>query len=292
MKRVLLYNNLPFHNDLIGFGVDYCNKYKYDVDIYIINDDNEYLNFLKLYFRFNIVDKNFNKDIYDLIIVLTDTDYSYKNDSEKTIAIRHWYINRNDIIKNQIPICNFNNIYNNYNPYYIIPVFNIVPLESKRAIQPIYNINITVIGRFIPDDINYFNFIQNESNYINYNIITKYPKNNFSYNNTKNIKYYINISFTEMYTILANSQYVLITDSNINHNKGYSISSSIMNGLSTGCQLIIPEEMNTTLRLKSAITYNRNKKLNIDSPNYELVYTELNELINKRNLILNNIINK
>lgn len=292
MKKVLLYNNLPFHNDLIGFGVEFCNKYKYDVDLYINNDDNDYLKFLSIYFKFNIIDNNFNKNDYCLIIVLTDTDYSYKNDSDKTIAIRHWYINRNDIIKNQIPICNFNNIYNIYDPYHIIPVFNIVPIESKMNIQPIYNINITVIGRFVPDDIKYFNFIKNDSNYINYNIITKYPKNNKELVSTKNVKYYINISFTEMYTILANSQYVLITDSNINHNKGYSISSSIMNGLSTGCQLIIPEEMNNHLRLKSAITYNRNNILNIKSPNYDLVYSELYELINKRNLILNNIINK
>lgn len=292
MKKLLIYNNFSFHHDLIGFALEYCMDNNYIANVYNPNDYDNYMDFYKkIGLNFILIDKIINPKIYDLIIVLTDSDFSYtsENITNKTITLRHWYNIRNPLFKIQIPIAPFTNINNTYDPYFICPVYNLINKDQKCKISMITEIKITIIGRFIPDNIEYFNFINSDSKNVIYNIITQCPHDKLR--NSKNVNYFENVNASIFYEILVNSHYCLITDLCYNHNNGFTISSSIITSFITGCQLIIPEEMNKHLRLKSAILYNKNKKIILDNPNYDLVFNERQDFIDKRNNILNAIIN-
>jgi hypothetical protein len=134
--------------------------------------------------------------------------------------------------------------------------------------------------------MSYFNFIKNDN--IIYKIISREVHYNLMNNN---VQVYNNINADELLNQLLNSHYILVTDLNYNHLNCYSISASIAYAFSTGCQLIIPEKMNQYLRLKSAILYNNDSQLLLRYPNYDLVYDELNEFINKRDRILDKLCN-
>ena len=223
-------------------------------------------------------------ELYNLIIVLTDSDWTYlpKYVNDKTICINHWYQDRNEHIKNAIPIAPFNSEY--YNSEFILPVYPIVTRTQKDAFKTTGDIIVTVMGRFIPDDISYFDFISNHN--VIYNIISKSPPSP-SLSIHKNINIHTNIDAITLCNIMANSHYILITDINYNHNKCYSVSASVEYAFSTLCQLIIPKEMNSYLRLKSAVIYEKNKnKITITLPDIKSVNEEAETLMLKRNEIL------
>lgn len=287
--KILLYNNYPFHHELIGFGLDYCRKRNYQAIVYNPNDYDKYMEFYKkCEYDYTMIDKIEEPEQYDLIILLSDCERSFIKEwvTSKTICINHWYCKRNPFITKQIPIAPFKSTY--YNPDFIIPVHPVISKDSKIKILPVTEIVITIMGRFIPDSLEYLDFINKNDNNVYYNIISRsiHP----SLKNHKNVILYQNIDALMLYTVLANSHYVLITDMNHYHNKGITTSASISCSFSTGCQLIIPEEMNKHLRLKSAILYDRNKPLALGSPNLDLVYQEHDEIINTRDRILDEII--
>lgn len=289
MKKILLYNNYPFHHEMIALGLDYCRNKNYEAVVYNPNDHD---NYMKVYsmcnYEYTMIDKIENTDQYDLIIVLSDCDKSFLKEwvTPKTICINHWYCKRNPFIKTQIPIAPFTS--SSYNPNFILPIFPTILKSEKMRINPVNEIVVTVMGRFVPQDIEYLNFINNEGGNIFYYIISRTNHDNLK--NYKNVFVYENIDAINLYTLMANSHYILVTDINPYHNKGYSTSASIAHSFSTGCQLIIPEEMNKHLRLKSAIVYDRNKSISLGNPDLDLVYEEREELIQKRDRILDEII--
>ena len=288
--KILLYNNFSFHHEMIGFGLDFCKKYNHDAYVFNPNDFEKYMELYDIIgYRYNII-KEINVEIYDLIIVLTDSDWSYlpKYINDKTICINHWYQDRNKYIKYAIPIAPFISEY--YNSEFILPVHPIITKSKKEEFKTLGEIYVVVMGRFIPDDISYFDFISNPN--VIYNIISKSPPSPLLLKNN-NIKIYTNIDAISLCNIMLNSHYILITDINHNHNKGYSVSASLAYSFSTLCQLIIPKEMNSYLRFKSPILYEKNKKkITLKIPDIDGVYEEALYLMSKRDNILNKFLNK
>lgn len=291
LRKILLYNSFPFHNELFGFFFDYAQNKNFIVDVYCPFDRLEYFKLYQIYFKFNIV-KNFNHLEYDLVFVLTDSDWEYKKEwiNNKTITLDHWYQIRNHSIKHHIPVSPFAS--NIYKENFIIPAYNIPEIYNKKLLlKNLSIISIAIMGRFIPESPDELKFFKDNDN-INFHIINCHgihPK----LKNVKNITTYEHLSSIELFNILLNCQYVYITDKNNSHNKNYSTSASIALAFNTGCQLIIPEIMNRCLRLKSAIIYKPNEDITLDMyPDYDLVFKEKNYFIELRNKILDNLTNE
>lgn len=289
MKKILLYNNYPFHHEMIALGLDYCRNRNYEAIVYNPNDHDNYMKVYSIFdYKYTMIDKIENTEQYDLIIVLSDCDKSFLKEwvTSKTMCINHWYCKRNTFINTQIPIAPFTS--SSYNPIFTSPVFPAISKNEKLKIMPVNHIFVTVMGRFVPEDVEYLNFINKDANNVVYHIVSRTNHDNLK--NNDNIFVYENIDAIDLYRIMANSHYILVTDINPFHNKGFSTSASIAHSFSTGCQLVIPEEMNKHLRLKSAIVYNRHKPLSLGNPDLDLVYEEREELIQKRDRILDEII--
>jgi len=290
-KRILLYNSFPFHNELFGFFFDYAQNKNFIIDVYCPFDKLEYFKLYQLYFKFNIISA-FNYLDYDLVFVLTDSDWEYKKEwiNNKTITLDHWYQIRNKHIKYHIPVSPFAS--NTYKENFIIPTYSIPELnyETKLLIKPLYNINIAIMGRYIPENIDELKFLKYDK--IIFHIINCHGIHP-ELKNIENVIIHENISTINLFNILLNCQYIYITDKNNSHNKNHSTSAAIALSFTTGCQLIIPEIMNRSLRLKSAIIYKPDKDLylNLD-PDYELVFNEKKYFINLRNKILDDLINQ
>ena len=223
-----------------------------------------------------------------MVVVLTDSDWSYKKEwiNDKTICIDHWYQTRNKLIKHHVPISQFRNKY--YKENFIIPTFNSIDVMNfKKYVKKIDSIDIVILGRAHPDNYDDLKFIKcglkPKFHIVNCHGVHETLKNK------ENVIVYQNISTLDLYNLLLNSEYILITDKNESHTKGYSMSASITLSLNTGCQLIMPEEMNKYLRLKSPILYKKNEELELEIlSNYKLVEQEKNYFINIRNNILDN----
>lgn len=292
MKKILLYNDFPFHNEMFGFMLDYCRCKNYEAYVLFRHDHLKYFDFYKVFYKFNIVNE-VNPEIYDMVVVLTDSDWSYEEKwiNYKTICIDHWYQLRNKLIKHHVPISPFRNIY--YKENFIIPTYDCINIsEYKKMVKKITYIDIVILGRAHPDNYEELNFIkcgvQPTFHIVNCHGVHE------SLKNKPNVKVYDNkITTVELYNLLLNSEYILITDKNDSHTKGYSMSASIALSFNTGCQLIMPEEMNKYLRLKSAILYRKNQNLELSIlPDYKLVEQEKFYFINIRNRILDNFFEK
>ena len=287
-KKILLYNSFPFHNELFGFFFDYAQNKEFIVDVYCPHDRLEYFKLYQLYFKFDIIN-SFNHLDYDLVFVLTDSDWEYKREwiNNKTITLDHWYQIRNSHIKHHIPVSPFNS--NTYKENFIIPTYNIPELtyETKLLVKPLYNINIVIMGRYIPENMDELKFLKYDK--IIFHIINCHGTHP-GLKNIENVILYENVSTIQLFNILLNSQYIYITDKNSSHNKSHSTSAAIALSFTTGCQLIIPEIMNRSLRLKSAIIYKPDTDLYLNlEPDYELVFNEKKYLIDLRNKILDNL---
>lgn len=281
---VLLYNSFPFHHEMFGFALDYCKLRNLDVDIVNENDHYQWNEmYSNIGYKFNKIKEIDDPKKYKLIIVLTDSDWVFKNEwvGSNTICINHLYTKRNFYIDKQISIGPLQR--DRYDDDFILPVFPLIDRNTKVQLNILHDIIITVIGRFVPDDKKYFDFINPGDHNVIYNVISPFKHENLSGNN---IRVFSELSANDFMTTLVNSHYILVTDINPNHNKGYSLSSSIHLAFSVGCQLIIPEEMNIHLRLKSPILYRRDRTLKVVFPNYDLVFKERDELISMRNSIL------
>lgn len=286
MKKILLYNDFNFHNEMFGFMLEYCKDREYTPDVYFKYDYLSYFNFYQTFFNFNII-KSFDHNEYDMVVVLTDSDWSYKKEwiNDKTICIDHWYQLRNKLIKHHIPISQFRSPY--YKENFIIPTYNSIDiLHYKKLVKKIDSIDVVILGRAHPDDYNDLKFLKCGLE-IRFHIVNCHGVHG-SLKNKKNVIIYENtISTFDLYNLLLNSEYILITDKNESHNKGYSMSASIALSLNTGCQLIMPEEMNKYLRLKSPIIYRKNEDLELEIlSDYKLVEQEKQQFINIRNNIL------
>lgn len=282
--KILLLNSDPFHHEVFGFLLHYFNEKGIVVDIYNKLDHEGYNNLYKLLgYKFTLVEE-FKKEDYDYLILITDSNLNMVDIiPERTICINHWYKRRNYNIPNQINLAPFHSQTYKYN--FTLAVHPVVKLTDKLKMYTENIIQVCIMGRSIPYEEKYLDFITNEN--IIFNVITKFET---PLKSSKRIKLYNNISSEALFNIIANSHYILVTDIDRNHLEGYSVSASISYAFTTGCQLIIPEKMNSHLRLRSAIIYNRDRELHLEQPDFNLVYKEASEIMENRNKILDKYI--
>jgi len=216
-----------------------------------------------------------------------DSDYIF-NISENIIINRENVINIvNDLetinIKENIILNNFD--YNNPLIRWILPIKKMLTkikkseiLKTLKSINIIYyNNNYSSISSLIEEVL--IKYFENFNN-INFYIINK--KNNVIIdNNYDNI--YINVyNDKKIEDLIINAHYVLI------YNNNGDIEPIIIS-FNYGCQLIINKEDNIKYNYKSSIILEKKVKLESDI-SLDIIYNEINELLNHRNIKMDEII--
>lgn len=276
--NIAIYNGFDFHYEMFGYIIDYCIYKNYSLDIYTNFDNN--IGWIEFYEKsfpnsFKIIDKKYYNYIndYNKIILLTDDDKCFLNEwiNDKLICIDHLYKNRRNQIKLHIGTRFF---YERPSLDWILPVYRLIDLNTKKKIS---KKNIVFIGNNSKINLEELNKFDD----FNCILIDRYT--NFEQFDVKeNVKTYNKLMTNEMIDILKESDYVFISNNTENH-LHRSMSASIPLALNCLCTLIIPEEMNKYYNFKSVITYKEN--IIIKNPKYELVETDLDEMIEQRNMI-------
>ena len=338
MNIAIFHGVLDMHCEVLGYLIDYFCKIKNNsikVNYYFNPDDNEKIEWLKVYnniFNININClniHNFNPDNYDLIFLVTDDDYCFKNEwfvthKSKIISINHTSSNRH----NYKVLLDLHLRYINTRPDNIWTMScyqGINKVDKLKLISNSKKIKIVCVGKIIPPSAIYFKNIFENADEIEINIIArskhdniitdfdfnKYIKNN--YYPMIRINVYIDMKTSDMINLIKESSYIfcckiieLFPDS-IEKIKNYERDNIILSGiipigLSFGCQLILPSSWEHTYKLKSVIYYNENvsykeiincQKIKINhhtKQSLDILYNNLYELINSKNLLFDNIL--
>jgi mannosyltransferase OCH1-like enzyme len=273
--KIALFNGFACHYEMIGYFIEYCVYKNILLDIYTETVDNmDWLKFYLLAFPKNsfklkkIQDYKHNNN-YTKVILLTDDDFSFKNEwiNEKVICIDHIDKIRRDYIDVHIGTRYY---VNRPNLDWALQVYKLINVQQKIKIS---KDNIVIIGSniryFKPEDItkikNFekYNFIFIDRNIHNYL--------DFVFKTLDNVKVYNNISTITMIELLKESKYILLTD--IVSKRTESISASVSLALNCLCTMIIPKGVNKYYNFKSAIEYE--DMIDIIEPNYQKLEEDL-----------------
>lgn len=301
--NVALFHGFPtFHFEMLGYIIEYF-KFKNLLDKLTIyaNNNIDSINWLLFYnkiFDIKLIwiePIKFNSHLHTHVILITDDDIYFNNTNSnlKIICIEH-----QDFIKR----------YNTYKRLgtrffpkrqecpcpWAIASFNTIDINRKIEILNDQSyINVILLGQTVPEKIEDLKNIFSNFDNIHFYIIIR--KLNYIYNdidNYKNIFIYENCPTNIMLKLIYNSHYILCFD--IKDNEHYISSvcaGSIHLSFSFGCKLIIPNSWNNNFKFKSVITYDKNSKLVLDKNiNLQDTYNELNEIIEHRNYVLDNIL--
>lgn len=257
-KRILLYNGFPFHYEMFGCILDFCNKNNIIPDIFNKCISEEWISVYSSKYTFNTIYKIIIKEAnsYFCIFLLTDDDMTWADEellTRNTVCIDHWYKCRRPSVLYHVPITKFNeNIMN-----YVLPVFEYVDYSTKLQVlekqkRPI----ITILGSSsLPVYSDFFHQISNIEEFDIY-IINRYihdvPK-------AWNIYTFADISAPKMFELLISSTYMYYYPSgntkSLYQLLNYEMTSTLPMSFTCGCKCILPRQMNIHLKLKSVIEY-------------------------------------
>ena len=173
--NILLISTFELHYECLGFLIDFCKTYNYNIDIFC-NESTDFkiLDFYKVFFNnyFNII-KSFsvsndgkisnNNIIYDKIILVTDDDFNEYFNSiynkfehfafDNMIIINHNFSYRNFFSKNHIAFRYFKNI----NIDYIYSFYNLISYDDKiKILNNEKTINVCIVAKTIFYDYKYY----------------------------------------------------------------------------------------------------------------------------------------
>ena len=305
MKIAVYHGFKIIHYEMIGYIIEYFLKSKIDIDIYadskLINDLEwqEYYN--KLFsINMNWINCNsFNPENYNYIILLTDDDYSFKEEwlikygKNKVIIIDHSaYIRRAE--SNVLARIGTRFFSNRPSCLWALPCY--YGISKKNKIEYLNNsneINVMCIGiQNRPPSINFLQNLFSNFNEINFHIISRNIDENI-YSKYDNIKTYLYCPTKIMFQLARRAHYVLCIDNPKNPEPiANSMSGAIPISFSYGCNLIIPSIWQKHYNFKSIIKYKENtiitltKNICLDS-----IYNELYHMISHRNIVFDNIFN-
>ena len=294
MKLAIL-NSFNFHYEIFGYIIDYCIKKNVRLDIYTVSDnDLGWLSFYIINFipgndtnydfndqedkliRFYPINKYAINNDYDKVILTTDDDTNIPDEifNDKFICIDHHMINRRPNIKTHIGLRNFKN-----RPEldWALPVYQLMDADTKKKIsKPI----ITCIGRFnCPKDLDYFKSLFNNFESCTFAFIDRrLEEYKEIYSDFKNINCFPALNTVQMINLLIQSDYVFISEENEDHNYA-SLSGIIPLAFNCLCQIIMPTEMANNFNFKSIKSYEKNGKIELIKPDYDLIQSELEDLI-------------
>ena len=306
--NIALFQSYPFHYEMLGFIIEYCNKNNLNYTVYCNMETNKH-NEWKLYYEenFNIKIKwenilEFNHIKYNYIVVLTDSDSFLCNSSSnkkllpdniyntKIITINHYGETRSPKVYKEIA-CRFNGC---FDINYMIPSYYQISLKEKiNLLKQTDKIQICIIGGLYPKKIDYLKKIFLNYNDINFNIFMRVQDINFNNEFCKESNVFIRIDYNiiEMMNIIKQSHYIFCTDFNELH-KNLTTSGSIPLAFGTFCQLIIPESWNDNYLFNSVIEYNEKTKITLTKDiNYIDIENEVEKIMLQRFNVLDDVFN-
>lgn len=326
--NVAVYHGLPnMHYEMLGYLIDYFYKIKNEsikVTYYLNVNECEKYEWLKVYediFKIKINWRSiydFNPNNNDLIFLVTDNDYTFKqiwfiNHSLKIVSINHLDINRH----NYNVLLNLHLRYINSKPCnkWVLPCYQGINKVDKLESINKKRIKIACVGQFIPPSTNYLINLFENTEELEFNIIcrhnividnfdfTRYT--NYEYSSMIRINVFINMKTEDMINLIKECSYIFcckaynLYKSNVekkyNYDRTYrTISGIIPLGLSFGCQLILPSNWNHGYNLKTTIIYNEDNPIKIKlvrqtKQSLDLVYNDLYNVINNKNILFDNI---
>ena len=310
IDRIALYHNTKIHHEMLGYLIEYCNSYNYEIDIYLIFDDENTQNWVNYYNNFSknrikwINSLKILDDIeYNVIFLITDDNDYFSNIDQKyyhkIISIDHFYLNRRPEIKHHICVRQF---FNRHEIPYAIPTYNIIlPEEKKLLLKNVSRIQVLFIGKFnIPSSLTFqffdnfdnidFHIVRNNEDDVFFELLVKRP----------NIYFHSYMSTEDLISLMKKSHYIFLMPAYVEGYPQHKLSSLISLSYSTLCQLIVPEMWNKHLRLKSVVKYcdykylRPNMDIKLDVSNFDSVidniYQERCELIEHNKNVLDNMI--
>jgi len=291
------------HYEMLGYIIEYFLKSKINIDVFadtsLINDLEweEYYNKL---FNINLKWLNcdkFNPENYQYIILITDDDYSFKEEwlikygKNKVIIIDHSANIRraeNNVLArigtrffSKRPSCDWSL------PCY----YGITKIQKKNIIITNDKINVMCIGiQNRPPSITFLKKLFVNFNDIIFHIISRNIED--IYKACENIKTYLYCPTKIMFELVKKSNYILCIDNPNNSEPiANSMSGAIPIAFSYGCKLLIPSSWQKHYNFKSIIEYKEDTSLSLSNNiDLDLIYNELYYLISHRNKVFDNII--
>jgi len=213
---------------------------------------------------------------------MTDDDWSYKNDTKKTICIDHYYKIRNHAFENRIATRPFSN---EYYRKWALPIYPIISFKT------INETNIVLLS----DDSNYNMNILNrlKSNKIVLHAISRTMSIERFKNINIDIQIYRNIDTNQLINILSNASYVITDVSESKHYATEIISGSVPLAFSTLTPLIISKETNSYYKFKNVIEFDKNSMdpIILHNINMDELKKERDEMICKNHELFDSMIN-
>jgi hypothetical protein len=315
--KVAIFNTFPFHYEMFGYIISFCNDRQYELTIYTVpNNHNKWLDFYKvLFINFNFTYKlilskedldlfNNNRKLYDIIFLSTDNDDNFDvkfDDNNNVIRINHSLLERQPLIKKYIDVRPF---FLNNNRLWALPCYGLLyKLDKLNFIKDNENINITVLGN-IPKSAKYNVNVLNRLKTLNNKkmVINAISRNIFLEQFTGldekfELHIHNNIDTFAMINILYKSNFLIVDIKHMNDicgskefNKYSEINSdpysfmmfgSIPLTFTTCTSMIICNESNKYYNFKNVITYNMN-----DNDDIILNEVDLDALIHERSLLI------
>ena len=299
-NRIAIYHGFHhIHFEMLGYLFEYfkLNNILSEVSIYShINIFSfEWWTYYKKLFDLDLIWHDpiiFNPDNYEFVFLVTDDDITFINNNKiKVIAIEHIdYIRRDSVYKRigtrffiNRPSCDW-----------ALPCFTAISKKDKfKILDEQDKINICIIGKNQPKNLNILKLLFENFNDINFHLVVREYDYDIK-NVEKNIFLYINELTSIMINLLEKSHFVLCFDAiDDDHYQHKSISGALHLGLSFGCKLIIPQIWNNFYNFKSCLPYLSDSgcKYYLDkNTNLDLIYNEQYELIHHRNNLFDKII--
>lgn len=283
MLQVAIFNGFPFHYEMFGYIIYWCQQNNHELVIYTETRDN--MGWLDWYNKhFNKQDycsiKNFVKEAhwYDIIILTTDDDYHFKDTwlpifgmEQKIVCINHTSVNRRPSIKKQINIRNFND-----NLFHALPVFPIVNTIERNndKINILFYSGVDFVNRYDQTAVNKLCNLPN--------VICHFIGRTVSRSNLNNCFYYQKIETNEMINIIKSCHYFFFGLNDWSKNNTQAISGFLPLAFSCGLQVITKEITCQSYNFTSCLTYKNqiDEILPLTIPNCDKVFSERSVLIN------------
>ena len=314
--KIALYNGLIGHHEMLGHLYDYFLSLKLDFDVFahnniehdIMDSSQQWESWYNNFFNINLTWKNpleFNHTEYDLIILITDDDVTFKEEwlsicgEDKVICIVHNALRRRNHVLKHIGT-RFFSLKPNLD--WVLPCYlSIKPHEKKEIINKNNRIQVVCIGvQNVPPSPDFLIQLFNNFCDIDFHVVGRII--NVDYTNFPNIYVHTKCHVEQMMELMKKSSHVLLINKPENNQPiSNSMSGAIPLALSYNCQMIIPSLWQVYYNFKTSITYentltqnnNNNTRLTLSKTiPHDLINDELYAMIEQRNCIYDNILRK
>lgn len=302
IMKLAIFNGLPYHFEMYGYILHYCNVNGHTLTIYSRDDTHNWIGFYTKLFpslqwkSVNLFLREYT--VYDFIIVTTDDDRGFPlQNANNVICIDHRFNVRRPSVDPFYHIAT--------RPFAVnlrkwaLPCYPIVQtVQDKIAhLKATDGVHIVVLGS-MDYHINRINRLTSPSKITLHFVSRQVGKEKLSLLRNKfNIRVYENVPTHTMMDMLYKSQYMICdVHTNDDHTNGVSMSGSIPLAFSTLNQLIISDTNNSfftftspkVFSLNSSETINLTETLNEDT--LTNIYNERERLVSMFHTHMNEIV--